>query len=82
MIELQKLEKSKFSIIEKEEFSLAKTLANYSQYANREMNAHVPESMTLAMELKRTYPTETELEQVLKKPTAKQVYKYSVFTLL
>jgi hypothetical protein len=82
VIELQKLEKSKFSLIEKEEFILAKSLAKYSQYANRENNVHVPESMTLAMELKRSYPTESELEQVLKKPTVKQVYKYSVFTLL
>ena len=73
-MELVEQEKSKFSLIDEEEFMLARKLAANLFNSNHSPATTVHVDTTLAQQLKKTYPTENELDHLLKKPTAKQVY--------
>ena len=70
--EMNKKEKSKFTPLDDNEFSLAKNLLKNFFNISTAPNIPIPADNTLAQQLKKTYPAQDELEFLLKKLTAKQ----------
>ena len=79
-MEWQQEEKSQFALIDPREFALARELVKSVAQVGNPSAVQIPESVTLAQEMRRSYPSTSELDKLLQKPTAKQVLKYPVFT--
>lgn len=72
VMEIQRKEKSKFSLVDDNEFILAKSLVKNFFNVSPTSAIQTPMDTTLAQQLKKSYSTENELESLLKKPTAKE----------
>eukprot|EP00826_Nyctotherus_ovalis_P002105 TRINITY_DN10397_c0_g2_i19.p2 TRINITY_DN10397_c0_g2~~TRINITY_DN10397_c0_g2_i19.p2 ORF type:complete len:254 (-),score=82.41 TRINITY_DN10397_c0_g2_i19:729-1490(-) len=71
VLEIQRRERSKFSLIDDNEFAAAKSLIK-SFFNVSPAPPQIPMDTTLAQQLRKSLPGESEVESLLKKPTTKE----------